>query len=133
MPILEWNKDFELGIKQFDEHHQHLVALLNKTGEIFTGGASQEAIGEILDKLIDYATYHFAAEEQWMTAHGYDGLAEHHNEHVRFSLKVVEIQKDFHDGRTRLSMEVLLFLKNWLTDHILKTDAEYGRFAAKFT
>lgn len=130
MSFLEWDKNFELGIEQFDGHHKHLVALLNETYDIFTCGGKREALGAVLDKLIDYATYHFAAEEQWMGLQGYDGLTHHREEHTRFSHRVVEIQCDFQKGKTHLSLEVLTFLKNWLSDHILKSDADFGRYAA---
>ena len=130
MPVLTWDKSFELGIKQFDEHHMHLVYLLNKTYDTFVGGATQAAVGVILDELIDYATYHFAAEERWMASCGYGGFLQHVKEHDTFSRRVAEIQRDFHSGKTHLSSEILIFLKEWLSEHILKTDAEYGRFIA---
>lgn len=133
MAYFEWDKAFELGVEQFDEHHRHLIALLNETYDNFTCGTDQASLGAVLDKLIDYATYHFAAEEEWMSAHGYNGLAHHHKEHHKFTRRVVEIQNDFHNGKAHLSLEVLVFLKNWLSDHILKTDADYGRFAAEQT
>jgi hemerythrin len=132
MPILEWDKSFELGVAQFDEHHRQLVSLLNETYDNFTSGANYETLGAVLDKLIDYATYHFAAEEYWMDLNKYDGLQQQREEHNKFSRRVAEIQKDFHKGKAHLSIEVLTFLRNWLTDHILKIDAEYGRFAAQF-
>jgi hemerythrin len=66
MPFIDWDKSFELGVTQFDEHHKCLLDLLNETYDNFTGGANREALGVVLDKLVDYATYHFAAEEHWM-------------------------------------------------------------------
>jgi hemerythrin len=128
MPLLEWDKGFELGIEQFDEHHKHLVALLNKTYDDFTCGANHEALEEVLDELADYATYHFSAEETWMGVHEYPDLGRHREEHNRFSGRVAEIRKDFQNGRANLSLEVLTFLRNWLIDHILEKDADYGRF-----
>ena len=129
MPVIEWSKSFELGIDEFDEHHKRLVYLLNMTYDGFTLEAGHDELGAVLDELIDYATYHFAAEEYWMRTNEYPGLSQHSGEHERFSKKVVEIQNDFHNGNTNLSLEVLQFLNNWLTEHILKTDAEYGIFA----
>jgi hemerythrin len=131
MPFLEWDKSLELGVTQFDEHHKQLVGLLNETYDNFTGGANYETLGAILDKLIDYATYHFAAEEHWMGLNGYDGLPRQREEHDRFSRRVSEIRNDFQKGKSHLSIEVLTFLRNWLIDHILKLDTDYGLFAAQ--
>ncbi|MDR3580599.1 MAG: bacteriohemerythrin [Oryzomonas sp.] len=133
MSIFVWDKSFELGIEQFDEHHRHLVGLLNKTYDDFTAGISQESLGSTLDELIDYATYHFAAEEHWMKKHRYPDLQQHQGEHERFSRRVVEIQKDYHGRKAKLSLEVLSFLKDWLSFHILKTDAAYGKFYSGFS
>ena len=131
MPFMEWNKNFELGIEQFDDHHKQLISLLNKAYDSVISRASHADLGAILDQLSAFATYHFSAEEQWMRLHGYVGVTHHHEEHNKFSRRIVEIQNDFCNGRTHLLLEVLTFLKNWLADHILMTDASYGRFAAK--
>jgi hemerythrin len=130
MSIFLWDKNFELGIDLFDEHHRRLVDLLNKTYDNFVSRASHETLEPILDELIDYATYHFAAEEHWMGLHGYPQLQLHRAEHERFCRMIVEIQSDYHKHKVNLSLEVLAFVRNWLQDHILKTDAEYGRWSA---
>jgi hemerythrin len=41
---------------------------------------------------------------------------------------VVEIQKDYQAGRKGISLEILSFLQEWLSVHILQTDREIGRF-----
>ena len=130
MPIVEWNDSYLVGIEDIDQHHRHLVQLLNDTYDAFTDGSHQEKLGGVLDELIDYATYHFACEERWMQDSSYPGLSVHREEHERFIGRIVEIQKDFHARRANLTLEVLSFLKNWLTSHILQNDAGYGRFVA---
>lgn len=131
MSFFEWNKSFELGIEQFDEHHKHLVGLLNEAYDNFTCRGLHDDLGAVLDKLFDYATYHYTAEEHWMGLHGYEGLTHHRDEHNRFSRRVIEIKTDSCNGKTQLLLELLTFLKNWLSDHILKTDVSYARFAVQ--
>jgi hemerythrin len=133
MSILVWNESFILGIEQFDEHHRHLVGLLNKSYDDFTTGTSHESFELVLDELIDYATYHFASEEYWMKKHQYPDLQQHQEEHNGFSRHIVETQKDYHGRKALLPLEVLVFLKEWWSDHILKTDAAYGRFYDGFS
>jgi hemerythrin len=129
MPIMEWHENFETGIGQFDEHHKHFVCLINKICDDMDDGRNHDTLRVTFDELIDYASYHFAAEENWMEVHKFPGLELHKAEHDRFCGEVVEIQKDFHNGKLCLSLELLQFLIEWLTNHILNTDAEYGRFA----
>lgn len=126
MPITIWNDSLATGIGQFDVHHKHLLDLLNTVYEDFVADAPAENIGRILEELMDYATYHFAAEEAWLQKVGYPRLAEHRLEHERYIRRVLEIQKDCLDGVGHLNIEVLSFLNNWLSDHILKVDAEYS-------
>lgn len=129
MPFMEWSEKYELGITKFDDDHKQLVNLLNRTYRSFTDGAKQDEIMMVLDELCDYATYHFSAEEHWMRVNKYPGLPDHIEEHEKFCNRVTEIQKDIHKGRESLSLEVLTFLMNWLTNHILVSDAVYGVFA----
>lgn len=129
MPLMQWKSTFELGIKEFDEHHKHLVNLLNMTYDGLTCGASHDELGSVLDEIIDYSTYHFAAEENWMEINKYPNLSQHKEEHEKFCSRAEGILEVFHQGKMDLNLEVTQFLLNWLTYHIMKTDADYGRFA----
>jgi hemerythrin len=129
MPVMLWESTFEFGIKEFDDHHKHLVNLLNMTYDCFTSGARHEEVEVVLDELSDYATYHFAAEEYWMEMNEYPSLPQHSKEHESFCNRLTEIQKGFHNAKNSLSIEVFTFLMQWLADHILVSDADYGDFA----
>lgn len=131
MPIVEWSEILSLGMEPFDTHHKHLVGLLNRTYDDFTSGASKERISAVLDELIDYACYHFAAEELWMKENKYPRLKKHLEEHEVFSQKVVVLQKDFYADKAGVSLGVLNFLKEWLIEHIMASDADYSSFARK--
>lgn len=130
MPIIEWNQAFSVGVEQFDEHHRQLFSLINRTYDMFVLEEPKQHLEAVLDELIDYATYHFAAEEFWMNENAYPKLAEHALEHGRYSRRVVEFQTGYARGDAALTLEVLQFLHGWLVNHILKTDSEYGTFIA---
>jgi hemerythrin len=129
MPFMQWDTSFELGIKEFDDHHKHLVHLLNLTYDAITLGAGRVEIGTVLNELVDYSVYHFAAEEQWMIDRKYPGLPEHVAEHVQFVKWIFKTQEDFLIGNMRVGRDVMEFLNTWLTDHILVTDAGYKSYA----
>ena len=40
------------------------------------------------------------------------------------------MMKDLRQNKNLLMLEVITFLNNWLIEHILKVDAEYGRYIA---
>ncbi len=130
MPIMEWIKDYELGIDQFDNHHKHLVSLINTIYDDYTSEAPTETVGEVLNELIDYVAYHFSAEESWMENIKYPDREKHIKEHNRFSKTILEMQEEYTQGKMNLSFDLLVFLKTWLNDHITETDAEYGHYIA---
>ena len=71
MPIVEWNDSFLVGVEPFDEHHKHLVDLLNRSYNELEHDAPLESYGELLDELSDYVSYHFVREELWMMESSY--------------------------------------------------------------
>jgi hemerythrin-like metal-binding protein len=52
----------------------------------------------------------------------------HKLEHKKFVGQVGEFKKLFDSGKAMLSMEVMSFLSDWLKNHIMKTDKQYGPF-----
>ena len=130
MSLVEWKNSYLTGIRQFDEHHRHLVCLLNMTYDGIITNAPSDELGAVLDELVDYTHYHFAAEELWMMEHQYPRLEEHVSQHAKFSSQVAEIRADYYSGKSLLDIAVLNFLTDWLLEHILGTDSDYGIFIA---
>lgn len=131
MALIEWQDSFNTGIPPIDGHHRHLVKLLNNSYDSVICGAPQESIRATLTELTDYALYHFVTEEFWMSQNSYPGLAAHILEHDLFTSRLREIGEDFAAGKNSLTLEVLLFLRDWLSDHILASDADFGRYSAE--
>ncbi len=130
MPIIEWSDRYLIGVPQIDKHHQHLFFLLNKTYDDFLSPPPTHDLNSLFNELVDYATYHFAMEEQLMEKQLFPGFAMHRQEHVKFSQRVVEMSRDANAGKKGLSLEILSFLHTWLSAHILSADAEIGQFLA---
>ena len=128
MPILEWDDDFSVHRQEFDDHHKYLLKLLNKTYDGFICGTDESELLQILEEMLKYAEYHFSAEEQWMEQHDYPRLDKHRGEHKYFVGRVGDLHREFIQGHSSLSLEVLTFLKSWLSTHILGSDDDYGRF-----
>jgi hemerythrin len=130
----EWNDGLSVGVKQFDSHHQHLIGLINKTAEACLNDRQAENFGAIIEELIDYVVYHFAAEESLMKAHAYPGTDEHVEEHVQFTRKVLDFQRELAKGSREFTIDLVdlnCFLVNWLTHHIMDVDRKYGVYLNK--
>ncbi len=129
MPLMEWTERLSVGIEQFDQEHKRLVAMVNELFDAVQAGRGKEALGAILDNLIDYTKTHFANEEHFLEKNGYPDLEAHRREHEALTRQVVDIQRKYHSGATAmLSMEVMTFLKNWLVKHIQGSDKTYGGY-----
>lgn len=49
-------------------------------------------------------------------------------EHNTLTKQVIDFQAQFKEGNARLTVQLMNFLKQWLTDHILGSDKEYAPF-----
>ncbi len=123
--LIIWSKSYSVGVSQMDNEHQRLIDIINNLYSAMRAGRSAEAIGAILDELIDYTKTHFAHEERLMQDSGYAGFDEQKRAHEALVAQVVEIQQKYRAG-TALGQEVMTFLKNWLVNHIQGLDKRYG-------
>jgi len=128
MPLISWKESYGVNIKEIDEQHKQLVAMINELHDAMVKQQAKEVLGKILDKLINYTATHFATEEKYMQQHGYPGYAEHKAKHDKMTAKVLSLKKEWQAGRATLTIEVSKFLKDWLDKHILGTDQQYAPF-----
>jgi hemerythrin-like metal-binding protein len=123
--LIVWSKSYSVGVSHMDSEHQRLIDIINNLYSAMRSGRSRDAIGTILDELIDYTKTHFAHEEKLMQESNYDGFDEQKRCHVALVSQVVEIQQKYRAG-TALGQEVMSFLKGWLINHIQGLDKKYG-------
>jgi hemerythrin-like metal-binding protein len=129
--LINWTNDFLIGVDEVDRQHRHLVDILNRLHDAMqTGGKSRDVL-RVLDDLVNYTKYHFAAEERQMQTAGYPQLAEHRRKHEAMVAKVGEFATDALTGKATVTMRLMTFLKEWLARHILETDKEFGEYVAK--
>jgi hemerythrin-like metal-binding protein len=108
-----------------DQEHQRLIDLINKLYAAMREGRGKDAIGLVLDELIDYTKTHFAHEEQLMRESSYAGYDDQKRAHEALVTQVLEAKQKFAAG-TALSQEIMSFLKSWLINHIQGMDKQYG-------
>ncbi len=128
MPFFEWNEDFSVNVKIFDEHHRKLVELINKLYDAMKEGKGKNIVGDILNDLEEYTKFHFKAEEELMLKNDYTGYKEQLEEHNKFVEEIKKQKESFEKGNIFISTEILNFLKKWLSHHILEVDKKYGTF-----
>ncbi|MEW6117819.1 MAG: bacteriohemerythrin [Nitrospirota bacterium] len=128
MALMTWSDALSVNIKEIDEQHKKLVGMINDLHDAMKVGKGTDVTGAILTGLVQYVATHFATEEKLMKAHSYPEFLKHKTEHENLTKQALELQKQFGEGKPVLTVELMNFLKNWLTNHIQGTDKKYGPF-----
>ncbi len=131
MALLTWNSSYSVGVKDLDDQHTVLFNILNDLHAAMMKGQAQNVTGPLLRRLVQYTREHFLSEEAKMVVSGYPGLAMHRTVHRDLTKQVEEYAAKFEKGETAISIELLTFLRDWLTNHIQRTDKDYGPWMNK--
>jgi len=126
--LIEWTDKLSIGIEEIDEQHKVLVNLLNRLHAAIIQRNDTEVLEEILDELAQYTVIHFSVEESLMRIFNYPDYEEHKQHHKELTLQVVELKEKIRKEKLSISIEVLMFLRHWLTHHILVDDKKYEPF-----
>jgi hemerythrin len=128
MALMEWKDEYSVSVSGFDSQHKKLINLINDLHSAMSNGKGKDILGKTLDELVSYTVFHFASEEKMMKEHNYSGYSIHKIEHEKLTKQVIEFQGNLKSGEYVIPQEVLLFLKNWLVNHIMGTDKKYSGF-----
>ena len=82
-----------------------------------------DKIVEIIEELKDYTIFHFKSEEEYMESINYKRLFTQKIEHAEFIKKLDAIDlKNVDENQDESLVEMLNFLNDWLTQHILRNE-----------
>lgn len=127
MAIANWNSRYETGIGIIDTQHKALFDAVNRLADSFKAGTSKAQVKDSLDFLVKYTVEHFQTEEKHMRDMDYPKLASHLAEHAQLIVKAKDLQARLADGKP-VTMDVTIFLADWLKHHINEVDMGYVNF-----
>jgi hemerythrin len=128
MEFITWNDSLSVGVKQFDDEHKELISLVNRLNQALQIGGKQKAMEDILGSLARYTEIHFRHEEYYMKLYDYPAMPAHRKEHDDLTSQVIDFSERLKTGKASFSIELLIFLRDWLTKHILGSDMAYREF-----
>jgi len=129
MTVIVWSNELSVGIKSIDEQHKLLISLINSLNSAMAKGEANMMIGDILSNLTQYTRLHFGYEEQLFEQYGYPNSEKHKRQHGELIEQISALKERFEtDLSGSVALEIMQFLKHWLTHHILKTDKAYAEF-----
>jgi hemerythrin-like metal-binding protein len=125
---IPWLDIYDTHIRLVDQQHRTLVDMMNDLEAARGTENETKLIGELFYKLVDYTKYHFAQEENLMKSLRYPKINEQINQHKGFVNKIVEMLEELKEKNFYMGEKMNLFLTNWLINHILGHDKEFGKF-----
>lgn len=128
MALIQWSSRLSVNVKIIDTQHEKLVKLINDLNDAMAAGKGKDVVGKIISELVDYTVYHFSTEEKYFEQFGYPEITQHKSEHKKFTDEASHFKQEFDAGRIGLSVKVMSFLSDWLTNHIMGTDKKYSSF-----
>ena len=129
--VVVWHESFSVGIRKIDKQHQELINIMNSLVENEDASGHSENIASVLDRMTRYAQFHFETEEKLMLEYEYPDYESHREDHTQFKMKTAKFCLDALQRKETLPDEVISYLRNWLTHHILRTDMKYKPYFLK--
>lgn len=124
MALMTWGPDFELGFGDIDVQHRRLVGLINALEDARQRGVDHTTLAFIVEELYRYTQLHFSFEEKLMKKYSVPESEHHVAEHRFLTAQVRNFMEAFRVRGVEISDELMEFLRDWLTFHILKTDRD---------
>lgn len=125
MKLFEWDEKFSVGMEEIDDQHKKLIDMINDLSDAMSAGKSKEVMGDILKGLVQYGVIHFDTEEKLFKRYNYENSAEHIKQHEGFKKEATKLLEEYEAGSFKVSLETLMFLKDWVINHIKKQDLQY--------
>lgn len=128
----EFTERYLTGIDMIDREHKCLFEIIDRANNLIRDWDedSYDHFMQILDELKEYTAYHFADEEEYMRATGYEGYAVQKRAHDAFISRLDEIEKtEIDEDPERYLQSLVQFLLGWLINHILHEDIKIGEAA----
>lgn len=126
---IKWKENYSCNIEEIDNQHKKLFEIGDELYNLINlkdGIDRYDEIVTIVRKLKDYTIYHFQYEEKLLKEYEFEGLYENSKEHDEFVKKIIELEhKDIDQGQKQVSLDMVLFIADWIEKHILGIDMQY--------
>lgn len=131
----EFTKKYMTDIKLIDDEHRRLFEIIKDTNDVIHADYLHDKYDEImrlLNDLKEYTTLHFSDEEHLMEKINYPYLDSQKQAHAAFIERLVTIDfdtlNDIDDNQDEYLTDLIDFLLNWLSNHILASDKKIGEY-----
>jgi hemerythrin len=129
--LVEWQDGYSVNNRIIDEQHKELLRFTNELYAASKYGGFSERIffARTVQKAVKYTQEHFSTEEKLMQEKNYPYYAEHKEQHDVFVAEVVRQIKEMENASGK-GEAFVLFLKDWILNHIAVSDKKYMPYIA---
>ncbi|OOM78012.1 bacteriohemerythrin [Clostridium sp. BL-8] len=133
MSAFKWKEEYSLNIEEIDKQHKKLLEIGRRAYDIAViddGYDRFDEIMTIIDELLEYTKYHFEYEENMLKKYNYDHIHDQEEEHGFYVYKINEVasREDIDDNQRKVTLEIIDFLSEWISQHINVADRKYALF-----
>jgi hemerythrin len=125
--LIQWSDKYCIGNEEIDNHHR----LLFKTFHCLYNSCAAMSAADYYEKyvadLVCYANCHFRVEELHMIQIGYADIQRHRAEHALFKTHVSALNRNKSDYGVEQMQELILFLGDWLLNHVINEDGKLAK------
>ena len=126
--FIEWKEEYNLGIHEIDAQHKRIFEVINNFYRAVEQSKENECLSVFLGELVSFAEHHLSTEENHFEEFNCAVKENHIKKHNIYRGKVAQFleKNEKNENETRaLSFEVLAFMKEWWTSHIVGVDRGY--------
>jgi hemerythrin len=127
MTLLQWKKEYSVGIAAVDHEHQELIDLINRLDEALDAPDAKATVPAFFGTLLRAISAHFALEEKFMRDRRYGELVSHKGDHERLLDDLRGIMDAFELSETVDRGALARRLDAWFSNHFGSHDAKLHR------
>ena len=131
MEKITWSEKFSVGNDKLDGQHQVIINLINKLSELQGLSFDKNEVRSIISDLVKYGLEHLQYEEDLLNQHDYPDFLKHKHEHILYIKKATKYMKNTSAIDEETLDQIIIFLNDWWTHHILEEDMKYKSFLGK--
>jgi len=126
--LIEWRKEFEIGLAEVDHEHQSLIDAINRLHRDMAIGVPSARVTGAIGDIHAAIAAHFALEEKEMTALQYDGYVAHKTDHEQLLDEILDILDGVVATGRYDPAPLAAQLSAWFVEHFRTHDARLHRW-----
>lgn len=127
--MIKWNDNFSVNHTGIDEQHMELIEIINDLVVYISEKDTEFShLLDLVTKLDNYVAEHFKYEEALMTEYSYPEMEGHIAQHNSLRKKLDDLNIFSVENTTDFYKELLDYLIDWLSKHIMLTDKKLGAY-----